>query len=34
MEVINQFERFQAANEEAVLSDILAYWAARFTNPR
>ena len=31
---IDQFERFQAAEEEEEVPDILAYWAARFTNPR
>ena len=31
---IDQFERFQAAEEEEEVPDILAYWAARFTNHR
>ena len=34
MEDIDQFDRFQGAEEEEEVSDILAYWAARFTNLR
>ena len=30
----DQFERFQAAEEEEEVPDILAYWAARLHNPR
>ena len=34
MEDIDQFDRFQGTEEEEDVPDILAYWAARFTNPR
>ena len=30
----NQFDRFQAAEEEEEVPDILAYWAAQLNNPR
>jgi len=30
---IDQFARFQAAEEEVEVPDILVYWAAQFTNP-
>ena len=30
----DQFDRFQAAQEEEKVPDILAYWAARLNNPR
>ena len=30
---IDQFERFQVTEEDEEVPDILAYWAARFTNP-
>jgi len=30
----DQFDRFQAAEEEEEVPDILAYWAARLNNPR
>lgn len=30
----DQFERFQGAEEEEEVPDILAYWAARLNNPR
>ena len=31
---IDQFDRFQGAEEEEEVLDILAYWAVRYTNPR
>jgi len=31
---IDQFEHFQAIEEEEDVPDILVYWAARLTNPR
>ena len=34
MEDIDQFDRFQGAEEQEEVSDILAYWAAQFTNPK
>ena len=31
---IDQFDRFQGAEEAEEVTDILAYWPAQFTNPR
>lgn len=31
---VDQFDRFQAAEEEEEVANILAYWAAQFTNPQ